>query len=97
MNFLTDEIVGAIDDLGSDVLLDDGTPFRGVLRNDYQDENLNDARVEGTRSSLMVAASLVPTLALKKGSGLSVEGGSYVIRRVEPGTSGFYRLVLTAR
>lgn len=97
MQLLDEEIAGAIDDLGDDCMLDDGTMFRGIFRNDYLEDNLTDAKVEGTKSSLMIAESLLDTVPLRKGVGLTVMGAQYTVRRIQPATSGFLRVILSAR
>jgi hypothetical protein len=97
MILLDEEIAGGIDDLGTDCVLDDGTPFRGIFRNDYLEDNLNDAKVDGTKSSLRIAKVLLETIPIRKGVGITVDDTQYTVRRVQPATSGFLRLVLTER
>jgi hypothetical protein len=97
MILLDEEIAGGIDDLGDDCTLDDGTLFRGIFRNDFIEDNLTDAKVDGTKSSLMIAESLLDTVPLRKGVGLTVQGAQYTVRRVQPATTGFLRVVLNSR
>jgi hypothetical protein len=95
--FTPEDIAGAVADLGTDAMLDDGTLFRGVFRNDTQDENLTDARVEGTRSSITVSSLEVASLDIKKGTGITVAGRQYIARRVEAETAGLHKVILAAR
>ena len=90
-------MAGAVDDLGDDCTLDDGTPFRAVFRNDFLEDNFSDAKIDGAKSSLMMAAATVKALGIRKASGITVNGAQFIVRRVQPATSGFLKIILTSR
>lgn len=95
--FSPEEILGALDDVGTEVVLDSGARISVRFRRDYREDDLPEAKIDSQRALLIVSESHVTVHGLRKGVALSVTGeGRFTIRRIEPMASGFARIVLTA-
>jgi hypothetical protein len=92
---LEEEILGALDDLGTEVILDSGARITVPFRRDYREADFPDARIDSEHTTLVVSESQVATHQIRKGTGLTVNGDRFIVHKPEPLMTGFVRLILT--
>jgi hypothetical protein len=90
------DVEGVLADLGAGhtIVLDSGARLDVTFRRDWLESDLRDARIEADRATIIVSDWQLAENALGKDAGLTVDGVRFTVRRVEPMTGGFNRVIL---
>ena len=89
-----DDIHGACEDLGLEVMLDSGEVFLAPLHRDSLETDLHVGRIEGERSWIIVSDEDVARLGIMKDVGLTTDGTRFTVRRILGLSGGFNRVYL---